>query len=168
MFGHFEHRWWRIPDPCKEDPQFENEPVTISTFPSVKLDIDFLRCALLHHEVTHFENQPVIISTFPGVKLNIDFLRCALLHYKVANCENQPVQIYWSVCTKLTFEIIFVRKSQGGPPGPGEQPDRSMDRNNIFIRQRNPASNPQLQRLRHIQRARDKEGERERERERAR
>ena len=37
----FEHRCWKIPNPCKEDPHFAKEPVINSTFPYVKLNIDF-------------------------------------------------------------------------------------------------------------------------------
>ena len=49
-------------------------------------------------------------------KVEHRFLRCALLHKEVTHFENEPVQIYCSVCTKMTFEVIFVRKSQAKPP----------------------------------------------------
>ena len=49
-------------------------------------------------------------------KVEDQFLRCAFLQSKRDTFEHQPLQIYWSVCTKRTFEVILVRKSQAKPP----------------------------------------------------
>ena len=119
-------------------------PLQISTFPGVKLNIDFcdvhfyiikwgdsvhvftvslckvehrfLRCALLQSKRGTFENGPLHFWPRTHYKVEDQFLRCPFLQSKRDTFENGPLQIYWSVCTKLTFEVILVRKSQAKPP----------------------------------------------------
>ena len=87
-------------------------PAHVAPFCGVKLKIDF--CDV--HFYTMKWREPLHASSFYHYKVEERFLRCPLLHSKRTHFENGPLQICVSVCTKWTFEVILVRKSQAKPP----------------------------------------------------
>ena len=81
-----------------------------------KIEHLFLRCPVLQSKRATCENQLLYFSPQTHYKVEYQFLRCALLQSERGTFDNQPLQIYWNVCTKRTFEVILVRKSQANPP----------------------------------------------------